>query len=71
MYELTVWWAGHQLERRSIKPTQVEEEVEKLQQRLSAGSISLNSCGISMVVNGLCFDVLKDGTLVRMYNLKK
>jgi hypothetical protein len=70
MYTIHVWWAGHRLSRqtRIVDMDEAQSALDAIQHRLDHGLIELTSCGVRMVPDAVCVDVLQEGKLVATHD---
>lgn len=73
MYQIDCFWAGQKIgvSLQVIDMNTVVENVESLEIQLKVGNITQVSCGTRITLQEICVDIMQNGVLVKMYNLKK
>lgn len=71
MQTIKCFWAGRLIVIPDLdNELSVEEKLEEIEKRLKQKQIKLVACGTEFLITELCVDIIQDGNLVAMHNLK-
>ena len=71
MQIIKCFWAGRLIVIPDLEDgLSIEEKLEEIEKRLKQKQIKLSACGTEFLITELCVDVVQDGKLITMHNLK-